>query len=85
MNDDDFLHDTYAARLGGVSLGELKELELEFLQKIEWDIVVSVEEFDCYHGLLNAYHANFRAVNAMIETPQTFSSRHGERREGYVP
>ena len=85
MNDDDFLHDTYAARLGGVSIGELKELELEFLQKIEWDIVVSVEEFDCYHGLLNAYHANFRAVNAMIETPQTFSSRHGERREGYVP
>lgn len=70
MNDDDYLHDTFMAWLGKVSLGELKKQERDFLKKIEWHLAVSKEEFDLYYQLLSAYKVHGFDEDAMEEAPE---------------
>lgn len=48
-----FYSNNYVAFLGGINCDELNCLEIEFLQILNWDLVVEPEEYAKYTHLLD--------------------------------
>lgn len=46
--NDIFYGNHFVAYVGGVQLGEMNLLELEFLQCIDWSLFVDASEYDFY-------------------------------------
>lgn len=49
---DSFCHNATYARVGGISIAELKILELEFLYRVDWKIIPDPELLGAYYQSL---------------------------------
>ena len=56
---DSFWNNTTYARVGGVKVAELRFLELEFLQKVDWKIVPQAEVLVAYYKGLVERHPGY--------------------------
>ncbi|CAI2358842.1 unnamed protein product [Moneuplotes crassus] len=55
LTEDDACNNEFYARLGGVSNQEMLELELQLLQLIDFNLVISKEEFTSYQREMASY------------------------------
>ena len=53
--DDIYYNNRVIAELGGISVQELNQLEVEFLSKINFNIHVEGEEYDVYRQAVNQF------------------------------
>lgn len=53
--DDDTYLNTYYAKIGGLTLAELNQLELEFLLMIEFEVYIDDEVYNQYNSKLTGY------------------------------
>jgi len=61
FQDDQFYQNSFYAKVGGLRLDEMNTLELKMLQKLDWKLHVTVEEFELYRRLLCTAAANVEA------------------------
>lgn len=54
-NEDDFYSNTYYAKVGGISLQEINNLESEFLNLIKFNLWIDSEIFMKYQNYLEQY------------------------------
>jgi hypothetical protein len=52
---DIYCTNTFFSKVGGISLQELNVLELEFLQLIQWNAVITLEEMSLYYQQLQRF------------------------------
>jgi len=52
FHDDKYYGNNYYGKAGGLSLREVNVLEAVMLKELKWSLVVSVEEYKLYHGLV---------------------------------
>ena len=70
--DDFFETNSFYARVGGISLEEMNSLELEFLARMNFDLVISDTEFVSYENFIGAsLKATFESK---LEYPKAISS-----------
>jgi hypothetical protein len=55
FNEDDFYSNTYYAKVGGISLQEINNLENEFLTLINFNLWIDYEIFQKYQNYLEQY------------------------------
>lgn len=53
FHDDIHYKNKYYAKVGGISLSEVNKLEALFLKMLDWNVVVSAQEYQLYHRLVN--------------------------------
>lgn len=49
FHGDDFYGNTYYARVGGMDIKEVNELEVAFLKVLDWEAFVGPEEYQLFH------------------------------------
>lgn len=77
---DSFWSDSTYARVGGVKIAELKLLELEFLQKVDWKIVPNHEVLIAYYrGLVQRSPAY--VLEDEVEGQEEVAAEEGEETE----
>ena len=54
-NEDDFYSNTYYAKVGGITLKEINNLESEFLSLINFNLWIDFEIFTKYQNYLEQY------------------------------
>jgi hypothetical protein len=54
-NEDDYYSNKYYARVGGISLCELNELEYYLLILLEFDVFIDEEVYEKYENQLNDF------------------------------
>jgi len=54
FNEDDFNDNIYVAKIGGIKLEELNELELNFLALLNWEISINIETFKKYYEFISS-------------------------------
>ena len=54
-NEDDFYSNTYYAKVGGINLQEINNLESEFLSLINFNLWIDFEIFTKYQNYLEQY------------------------------
>ncbi len=54
-NEDDYYSNKYYARVGGISLCELNELEYYLLILLEFDVFIDHEVYEKYENQLNDF------------------------------
>ena len=54
-NEDDFYSNTYYAKVGGISLQEINNLESEFLSLINFNLWIDLEIYTKYQNYLEKY------------------------------
>jgi hypothetical protein len=50
--DDDYYKNEYYAKVGGLTLKEINQLEMEFLELINYELFINKEVFDVYEDKL---------------------------------
>jgi hypothetical protein len=55
FNEDDFYSNTYYAKVGGITLQEINNLENEFLTLINFNLWIDYEIFQKYQNYLEQY------------------------------
>ena len=56
--DDAYYNNKVLADIGGVSVEEINQLEIEFLQQINFNIYVKVEEYKMYRLSIDKFFCN---------------------------
>jgi len=54
-NEDDYYANTFYAKVGGVSLDEINQLEYDFLQMCDFSMGIKPKKFQKYQEYLNQY------------------------------
>ena len=57
FNEDDYYSNTHYAKVGGISMEELNNLEDEFIDGLDWNVWVDKELFDKYYSYLKHYQS----------------------------
>lgn len=52
MNEDIIIHNIYFAKVGGVQLATITQMESEFLEILDFQIYVGLEEFEVYENFI---------------------------------
>jgi hypothetical protein len=55
FNEDDFYSNTYYAKVGGISLQEINNLESEFLSLINFNLWIDYDIYQKYQNYLEQY------------------------------
>ncbi|CAD8087451.1 unnamed protein product [Paramecium primaurelia] len=53
--DDEYYKNEYYAKVGGLSLKEINELEMEFLSMLNYELFIQKEVFEVYEERLKQY------------------------------
>ena len=53
MQEDNSAKNSYFAKISGITSHEMNELEIDFLEWIDYSLIVEKEEYEVYHAGLN--------------------------------
>ena len=54
-NEDDYYANTFYAKVGGISLDEINQLEYDFLSMCNFSMSVKLKKFQKYHEYLSQF------------------------------
>jgi hypothetical protein len=66
--DDEYFRNSYYAHVGGIPVGELNRMELDFLKAIDFNLFVDPETFETFRERLRWYLVD-HAINVDSQTP----------------
>lgn len=81
LRDDTYYSNAYYALIGGISKSEMCKLELLFLEKLEWDAVVSKAEYMALLDVIEQLHVDKSDHTAYLEA---FATEHRDKVEAYA-
>ncbi|CBZ23428.1 putative CYC2-like cyclin [Leishmania mexicana MHOM/GT/2001/U1103] len=81
LRDDVYYSNVYYGRIGGISGREMNKLELLFLEKLEWETQVHVDEYVALLDLLAELGIDAEPTNAQLEA---FAAAHPDEAAAYV-